>query len=152
MDRIQDLLQEIYEKRKEQYGNEYSKLEFISSEVFNLVTYDSELDELFATKIIEVLKVIISGKNFEYIENKQDYINYILVCQLLDKMNWIDWGTSIRGAWIEDFDEDNPQNNLASYWCEYYNDKEWIETDLRIPYSKENVVELIKWIEYKDTN
>ena len=88
---IKEQLEEIYNYYKETY-REMSKLEFVASETFGLTTYDSSLDELFATKIIEVLQVIIERKNFEYIQNEQNYINYILVCQLLDRLDWIDWG------------------------------------------------------------
>ena len=60
---IKEQLEEIYNYYKETY-REMSKLEFVASETFGLTTYDSSLDELFATKIIEVLQVIIERKNF----------------------------------------------------------------------------------------
>lgn len=140
--KIKEELDKIYNKHKEFRDNELSKLEFLASETFNLTTYDSELDELFVSKIIEVIKVIIKGENFEYIENEQNYINYILVCQLLDRLGWIDWGTSIRGAWLEDFDDDNPQPNIADFWQGGANG----EIRISIPYSKENVISLVEWV------
>lgn len=141
--KIKEELDKIYNKHKEFEDDKLSKLEFLASETFNLTTYDSELDELFVSKIIEVLKVIIKGENFEYIENEQNYINYILVCQLLDRMGWIEWGTSIRGAWLEDFNDDSPQPNLADFWQSGANG----EIRISIPYSKENVISLIEWVE-----
>lgn len=75
-----------------------TKYEWAASSVFNLATYDSELDELFVKKILEVLKVILLGINFEYIKDEANYRTYILVCQKLSDMNWIDWSSSIRGA------------------------------------------------------
>lgn len=97
-------ISEIYEMHYVEYcentcGN--TKYEWAASEVFNLTTYDGTLDELFVKKIIEVLKVILNKTNFEYIKDETNYINYILVCQLLNEFNWIDWGTSIRGAWFD---------------------------------------------------
>lgn len=140
--KIKKQLEEIYNKQKENFDKEMSKLEFVASETFGLTTYDSSLDELFATKIIEVLQVIIERKNFEYIQNEQNYINYILVCQLLDRLDWIDWGTSIRGAWLEDFNVDNPQPNLADFWqC----GKDG-EIKIEVPYSKDNVIALLEWV------
>ena len=139
---IKEQLEEIYNYYKETY-REMSKLEFVASETFGLTTYDSSLDELFATKIIEVLQVIIERKNFEYIQNEQNYINYILVCQLLDRLDWIDWGASIRGAWLEDFDDDNPQHSLAKYWCRKPDGK---EIELDVPYSKNNIITLLEWV------
>lgn len=140
--KIKEELDKIYNKHKEFRDNELSKLEFLASETFNLTTYDSELDKLFVSKIIEVIKVIVKGENFEYIENEQNYINYILVCQLLDRLGWIDWGTSIRGAWLEDFDDDNPQPNIADFWQGGADG----EIRISIPYSKENVISLIEWV------
>lgn len=79
------------------YQNKY---EWFCGVIFNIVTYDSYLDELFAKKIIEVCEVILNKTNFEYIKDETNYTNYIIVCQLLKSKNWLDWGTSIRGAWF----------------------------------------------------
>ena len=81
-----------------------SKYEWVGHNVFNLTTYDGELDELFGKKIIEVIQAILDRRTFEYIGvNDENYIAYIIVCQLLNDFKWIDWGTSIRGAWIENW-------------------------------------------------
>ena len=56
----------------------------------------------FGKDIIEVMEVINNRKNFEYIkEDKENYKKFILVANLLDKYNWIEWGTSIRGCWFD---------------------------------------------------
>lgn len=144
MENIKEQLEEIYKHHKKTYNNsKMSKLEFVAHETFGLATYDVELDELFAKKIIEVIKVIIERKNFEYIEDKQNYINYILVCQLLDKAGWIEWGTSIRGAWLVDFRPEDAQWNLARYWCRNPDGK---EIELDVPYSKNNIIALLEWV------
>ena len=82
-------------------GQKISKYEWASSEIFNLTTYDGSIDEMLVKHIIEICKVIMNRNNFEYIRNEANYITYILVCQLLDRFHWINWGTSIRGAWFE---------------------------------------------------
>lgn len=94
---------EIYKKEYDisvDLGFCKNKYEWVSDAVFNLTTYDDGLDELFVKKIIEVCEAILNRTNFEYIKDETNYINYILVCQLLNSKGWIDWGTSIRGAWF----------------------------------------------------
>ena len=115
--------------------------EWAANEIFDLTTYDGELDELFVKKIIETSKAIIDRKTSEYIEQSENnYIVYILACQIFNKNNWIDWGTSIRGSW---FDE---HGYLAS------NPKPIIDTNLKdygvdeIPFTIENFKLLIDFI------
>ena len=106
---------EIYEMRYHEHCENTccdTKYEWAAREVFDLTTYDGELDELFVKKILEVLKVILNRTNFDYIKEEVDYTNYILVCQLLNKFNWIDWGTSIRGL-ARDL---SPKLQTASYF------------------------------------
>jgi hypothetical protein len=45
-----------------------SKYEFLTLYVFDVLTYDSAIDEYFGKKIIEILEVIVNRSNFEYIE------------------------------------------------------------------------------------
>ncbi len=100
---VKDLYKAHYEHHRRCFGKVIPKYTWAAREVFNLCTYDSCLDELFVNTILEVCKVILGGTNFEYIKDEQNYTKYILVCQLLDKFHWIDWGTSIRGAWFEGY-------------------------------------------------
>ena len=83
------------------FVNGETKYEWAASEIFDLVTYDGSIDESFVKNIIEVCKVILEKKTYEYIKDEKNYITYLLVCQLLNHNNWINWGTSIRGAWFE---------------------------------------------------
>lgn len=121
------MTQDIYQKLYEDYCSwcdVESKYEWCASDIFNLCTYDDELDELFVKKILEVCQVILNGDNLKYIENKEQYIQYIAVCQLLRQMNWIEWGTSIRGTWIEEYNKVNivdgvrlTKDNLKALIC-----------------------------------
>ena len=89
----------IYQKSLDVFKREYelykecetfeTKYEWAASHVFNLATYDSDLDELFVKKILEVCLVILESKNFDYIEDENNYITFIAVCQRLNSLGWI---------------------------------------------------------------
>lgn len=81
------------------------KLAFISEVMFGICTYDTGLDIEFGRDILEVMEVIYENKNYEYIKDRNNYKKFILVANLLDKYNWIEWGTSIRGCWFDYFSE-----------------------------------------------
>lgn len=135
-------VKEIYKKSYEEFvesGAVRSKKEWLSSEVFGFATYDPELDRLFTKKIIEVCKAILNKTTFEYIwEDEQNYITYITVCQLFVHCDWIDWGTSIRGAWFCAGKDAKP---ILTY---YYDDEvQW----LTIPFSVEYLKALIEFVE-----
>jgi len=74
---------------------------FISEYVFNLSFYDDEVADLVGKKIYEIIMIITNNQNFDYIEDNNNYLNYLYIANLLDEYNIIDWGTSIRGAWIK---------------------------------------------------
>lgn len=146
---------EIYEHRYAEYcintcGD--TKYEWAAREVFDLTTYDGSLDELFVKKIIEVLKVIFNRTSFEYIKDETNYITYILVCQLLEKFHWIEWGTSIRGAWFETY-HPNVKSHLIleEYVITSFASgerKEYIYPEVRC--TEENLKALIEFIEKED--
>ncbi len=123
-----------------------TKYEWAASYIFDLTTYDGSLDELFVKKIIEVCKVILDGKNHEYIKDEHNYTVFILVCQILDRFNWIEWGTSIRGAWFGT--SMNPRCLLMSDSVTYFvKGKRKEEGHPDIPFTKENLKTLIKFME-----
>jgi hypothetical protein len=102
--------------------------------IFDLTTYDDELDRLFVQVIVDVCKVILARKTFEFIEDEALYVTYIVVCQLLDRKGWINWGTSIRGAWFEE------GGNAKPIYDGYGHEED-------VPYTKENLIALIEFIE-----
>lgn len=77
------------------------KYTWLSSEVFGIVTYDDNLSINYGKKILEVMTAIRDRKTFEYIEDENQYNTFILVCNMLNKRNMIEWGTSIRGCWFQ---------------------------------------------------
>ena len=94
-----------YEDNRMNHHEDYSKYEWAARHIFDLTTYDGALDEKFVKTIMEVCKVILNRSNFDYIgdcdANNENYIKYILACQIFERFKWLDWGTSIRGAWFE---------------------------------------------------
>lgn len=117
-----------------------TKYTWAASQVFELTSYDRSLDELFVKKIIEVCKAILEGRTFEYIRDESRYVTYILVCQLLEHLNWIEWGTSIRGAWFEESHEKyHPSQPILKY---LYTDEE-----TSVPFTVDNLKALIEFME-----
>lgn len=113
-----------------------SKYEWAANEVFKLTTYDGNLDELFVKKIMEVCQAILDRKTYEYIEaSDENYIAYILTCQLLYRRDWINWGTSIRGAFFE-------RVTLSGPILQCGHRKE----ELYVPFSEKNICTLIEFM------
>ena len=126
---------DIYEEQLDWYEDKKTKYEWAATDIFGLATYDGDLDERFVKDILEVCKVILEKRNYEYIEESEsNYIKYILVCQLLSRYGWINWGTSIRGAWLE---ESNPDDILDGYGRER----------MRVRFTVDNFKALIKFME-----
>ena len=93
-----------YLKRiKEGFGEneELDKYEYASMYLFDFTTYDGEIDKLFCTKMSEVMAAILSNKTYDYIENEDNYLNYMYMINMPFLVETIDWGTSVRGAWID---------------------------------------------------
>lgn len=138
---------DIYEREYVDYSLRTmgeSKYSWAASYIFDLTTYDAALDELFVKKIIDVCKSILNRTMFEYVHDENKYIEYILVCQILEKFNWINWGTSIRGAWFDyaGYPHIKPRPILELDTA-IYDVKE-------IPFTEENLKMLIEFIESED--
>jgi len=126
------------ETTKEEYINEFGirniKLSFLA-DIFGMVTYDSGLDIKFGKYILEIMDVIAKGYNFEYIKNEKNYIKFILVANILDNYNWIEWGSSIRGCWFSPY-------NTPNVCCgiEYYNMNE-----ITFDHDNNDIIECVKY-------
>jgi hypothetical protein len=80
-----------------------SKMQYLGYRIFDFTTYDGELDTYLAEKMIAVLRAIINRSTFAYIESsRNNYINYIMMCNTPFLHDKLEWGTSIRGAWFDD--------------------------------------------------
>lgn len=116
-----------------------SKLAFLGNVIFDFTTYDGEMDELFAEKMIEVIDSILNGKTFDYIKDRSNYINYLTMVNMPFLKEKIDWGTSVRGAWFDEYGYPSGQNAAVyEIGC---------EGDLVVPKIKvkEFMKELIVW-------
>jgi hypothetical protein len=92
---------ELIEKEYHEHA-ELSKLEFTGDYIFDFTTYDNKMDEYFALKMLEVIEALINGSTFTYIEaSRENYINYLTMVNTPFLKDKIEWGTSIRSAWIE---------------------------------------------------
>lgn len=74
------------------------KCMFLSSGVVGLTTYDGNLDMELGQELLEILIQIRDKTTFDYIEDKQNYKRYVICCNFIE--DWLEWGTSIRGAWF----------------------------------------------------
>jgi len=87
------------------FDEDPSVASFLCEEFFHFDTYDTELDELFCKKAIEVCKSITDRTNFEYIADSSNYRWFITMVNMPFFRANIEWGTSIRGCWWNKFEE-----------------------------------------------
>ena len=96
------------------YFNEREKrCLFLASELLDITTYDDGLSVEFGEMILETMIQIKNQTTFKYIEDKEKYKQFILSCNFLN--GWLEWGTSIRGAWFNYYD------SKISTPCSFYN-------------------------------
>lgn len=144
---MEKLLNALKEKFKEYMelmtatGHDDTEEEFrktyIVENIFNMTTYDTRLSVMFSDTIVEVMRVIYERRNFEYIKDKNNYVKFILVANMLDWMHMIEWGTSIRGCWF-----DNNYGKPMKF--SELDDEEFIIDN------PDDYIKLIEWFECKD--
>lgn len=98
MDYLQ-LLENSYKQTAYFLDHPMSRLAYVGGHIFDFTTYDDEIDELFAQKLIGVCKAISDKETFQYQETEEDYRWYLIMCNMPFLQNKLEWGTSIRGAW-----------------------------------------------------
>ena len=77
-----------------------NRLEYLGDHIFDFTTYDGEMSALFARKAVEVCSAINDGTTFDYIRgDAENYLWYLLMCNMPFFEERLEWGTSIRGAW-----------------------------------------------------
>lgn len=133
-----EFLQKNYESYKnyQDFKDYETKLEYIGRQIFDFTTYQSDMDEYFASKMLKVCEVILNNQTYDYIEDKNNLINYLTMVNMpfLSMQNKLEWGTSIRGAWFN-----------TSTWNESKNI--YINCNLTIPRTDWIlfITELIEW-------
>lgn len=78
------------------------KCMFLSSGIVGITTYDGGLDKDIGEDILETLVQINNRTTFDYIKDEINYKKHIICCNFIE--DWLDWGTSIRGAWFNTAD------------------------------------------------
>jgi len=78
------------------------KKAFLCDVILDMTTYDMGISIEIGEMVLETLIQIKNRTTFEYIKDATNYKNYILSCQFI--MDWLNWGTSIRGAWFDTFE------------------------------------------------
>ncbi len=141
MGKYKQILDEIY-KEEIQDGciAPSEKLEYVGGHVFDFTTYDGGLDIIFAKRMLEVIECIVNKTTFDYQQKSQEhYENYILMCNAPFLVRKLEWGTSIRGAWLDEYGH-NSEPQPREY--------EIGITNLKIP--KKDIVEfckdLLEWV------
>jgi len=97
-----------------QMDEENTAAELLAS-VFDITTYDGDMDLKFVEMILEVLEVLATGATHTYIENPKNYRRFLTTVNFPFIKDMLGWGVSIRGAWLEEtFDEPyDPGDQLA---------------------------------------
>lgn len=99
------ILEDKYQEAKSYIEDLENKDQFLGSFIFDFTTYDDEKDEYFALQMIDVINAIINNTTFKYIQNEDYYLNYLTMVNMPFLKNKLDWGGSIRGAWLDDYKE-----------------------------------------------
>lgn len=97
------------------YTSNDIKLMFLAEILFGIETDDSALSVMLGKDILEVINIIKKGLTFDYIKSEDNYKRYIIIANILNKLDWIEWGTSIRGAWFDEYGEYNFVNGAICY-------------------------------------
>lgn len=95
---------ELIKKEYSTRFHDYNKYDFLN-ELFNFAVYEADIEKQMVKDMIEVLRAILNGETYEYIKSpsrQKKYIHMVNTPFLYDKINW---GTSVRGAWLDDDNE-----------------------------------------------
>lgn len=101
MGRFIKLLEDSY-KAHGDMGIE-SKKEYLANVIFDFDTDDSGIDELLSSKMLSVLRCILEKTTYEYIKNKDQYLDYILMINMPFLKEKLDSGISVRGSWFDNY-------------------------------------------------
>lgn len=92
---------------KKQYNTsfwDYNKYDFLN-ELFSFAVYEADIEKQMVKDMIEVLRAILNGETYEYIKSPSRYKKYIRMVNTPFLHDKLDWGTSVRGAWLDNCKE-----------------------------------------------
>ena len=79
---------------------DYNKYDFLN-ELFSFAVYDSDIEKQMVKDMVEVLRAILNGETYEYVKNPRRHKKYIHMVNTPFLYHKLDWGTSVRGAWLD---------------------------------------------------
>lgn len=101
IERYKKLIMNKYKEELDRYDRDEEDrpfYEFVAHNIFSFFSYCNIPDLMYAEDMISVLRAIVESKTFEYVEEMDDYYKFAIMCDKLNDLGWIHWGTSIRGA------------------------------------------------------
>lgn len=110
------LLEHSFQVERACQGRDISRLEYLSGSIFEFTTYESEMDELFAAKAVEVCRAITERRTFEYIDSRGNRVWYLMMCNMPFFADRIEWGSSVRGAWWNSYRGVTLELNSCGLW------------------------------------
>lgn len=132
------LLLENYKSACEERCNRDYKLswmEYLSEYLFEFITENEQLAEVFAHMAVEVCIALSEETTYDYIKDLENYKNYLLMCNMAFFKDKIDWGISIRGSFWCGKEEDDFDIKLVSkvlgvdvegeFICKVFTLEEW---------------------------
>lgn len=98
------IIQERFDESRDLYEasktpEEYMAWFFLAEDLFDFDLYDSGECKWFAHTMLEVIRVILEKKNYEFINAPERYRTYLLMVNMPFLKDKLEWGTSVRGAW-----------------------------------------------------
>lgn len=113
-----------------EFNNESNAVTVIG-DILDLTTYDDDATYVIAGKMLNTLEHIINGTTYDFIKSSPEAnIEYLTMVNLSRIADYIDWGTSIRGAWLSHsgfiFYPDTSQNEINDIVYYIDNQKELI--------------------------
>lgn len=110
------LLTDGYGETLENLNRYLSPLEFLSEYIFDITTYDSNASERMGRNALLVCLAITERKTIEYISDEDNYINYLNCVNFKFFTDKLSWGTSIRGAFWDIFDDKEFELKTCGLW------------------------------------
>ena len=140
MENYKEQIEKLYLDRKSQEGCNPpdNKLQFLGNDIFDFTTYDRGIDELFATKMLEVIDCILNRTTFDYQNDENNYINYLTMVNMPYLQGKLDWGTSIRGAWFDEYGHHSEKEEDKVY-------NVYMDWDIPKKEVKEFMKQLLEW-------
>lgn len=107
-------------------GQEFDFYDYLAEAIFDISTYESEVQEKLVTWCIESCRAILNRKTFEFISEPENNFAYLTVLQFSFFQRKIEWGTSIRGAWFNLEKGSKLPYEFSEYICSDDDFKEFI--------------------------